>query len=52
MAAICDLLPERSLAEKPSPAVQNALDGLLRQEGRSDGAGDQLGRVHTADPAL
>lgn len=41
----------RSLAEKPNPAVRNALGNLLRQQGKPDEPGDQLGKVHAADPA-
>jgi len=39
----------RSLAEKPSPAVQNALAGVLRKLGKVDEA-ERLSAAHPANP--
>jgi Flp pilus assembly protein TadD len=41
----------RSLAEKPNPAVQQALDAVLRKLGKSGAAGDQVGKVDAAGRA-
>ncbi len=41
----------RSLAEKPSPAVHNALGAVLRQLGKPDEVADQLGKASVPDAA-
>ena len=41
----------RSLAEKPSPAVRNALGAVLRQLGKPDEVADQLGKASVPDAA-
>jgi pentatricopeptide repeat protein len=38
-----------SLAEKPSPAVQNALDAVLRQLGKTGATAPQLGKAQGVD---
>jgi tetratricopeptide (TPR) repeat protein len=39
----------RSLAEKPSPAVSNALAAVLREIGEPDAGADQLGKANASD---
>jgi pentatricopeptide repeat protein len=41
----------RSLAEKPSPAVYNALGAVLRKLGKMDEAADQFGKAKGLDSA-
>jgi len=41
----------RSLAEKPSPAVYNALGSVLRQLGKTDEAADMVAKANALTPA-